>query len=89
MKEFSFSYFTVKNVVTIDEYALRIKSGPFVKKEMQLNNLQHFYLFDNKDYRSVYFLYTDDKGKSKKVQVFSTPAEIGFTDLMSELQTRF
>jgi hypothetical protein len=89
MKEYSFSYFTVKNTVTIDEYTLRIKTGPFIKKEVSLNNLQHFYLFDNKDYTSIYLIYTDEKGKSKKVQLFATPAELGFIDLVKELQYRF
>ncbi|MDQ3109594.1 MAG: hypothetical protein M3R17_06830 [Bacteroidota bacterium] len=89
MKEYIFSYFTVKNTVRIDEYALRIKTGPFIKKEMSLNNLQHFYLFDNKDYNSVYLLYTDEKGKPKKVQLIATPAELGFIDLVKELQYRF
>lgn len=89
MKEFRFSYFTVNNTVTIDEHTIRIKSGPFIKKELLQNNLQHFYLFDNKDYHSVFLLYTDDKGKSKKIQVFATPAESGFMDFSNELQQRF
>ncbi len=89
MKEFNFNYFAAKNSVSIDDYAVKIKMGPFIKKEFQLANLQNFYMFDNDQYRSVYFLYTDDRGKSKKVQVFSTPAEMGFTDLMKELNQRF
>ncbi len=89
MKEFRFSYFTLNNIVTIDEYSLKVKSGPFIKKEMQLNNLLHFYLFDNKDYRSVYLVYIDEKGKSKKIQVMATPAELGFNDLLNDLQQRF
>jgi hypothetical protein len=89
MKEFRFSYFTVNNTVTIDGYAIRVKTGPFIKKEIQLNNLHHFYLFDNKDYRSIYLQYTDEKGKSKKIQVMATPAELGFNDLVNELQASF
>jgi hypothetical protein len=89
MKEFRFSYFTLNNTVTIDEHTLRAKTGPFIKKEFSLNNLQHFYLFDNKDYRSVFLVYMDDKGKNKKLQLMSTPAEMGFTELVNELQQRF
>lgn len=89
MKEYNFNYFAAKNSVSIDDYAVKIKMGPFIKKEFQLANLQHFYMFDNEQYRSVYFIYTDEKGKSKKVQVFSTPAEMGFTELMKELNERF
>ncbi len=89
MKEFSFNYFAAKNSVSIDDFSVKIKMGPFIKKDFQLANFQNYYMFDNDQYRSVYFLYTDDKGKSKKVQVFSTPAEMGFTELMKELNDRF
>ncbi len=89
MKEFHFSYFTASNMVSVDEFAIRTKTGPFIKKEIPLSNFQNFYIFDNKDYRSVFFLYTDNKGKSKKVQVFATPAETGFDDMIKELHIRF
>lgn len=89
MKEFRFSYFTVSNTVTIDEHTLHVKTGPFIKKQISLLNLQHFYLFDNKDYRSIYLLYTDENGKSKKIQLMATPAEPGFNELLSELHLRF
>lgn len=89
MKEFSFNYFAVKNTVSIDDFVIKTTSGPFIKKEFQTANLQNFYLFDNDQYRSVYFLYTNEKGKSKKTQVFATPAEMGFTELVKELTERF
>ncbi|CAN5399651.1 hypothetical protein BH09BAC5_BH09BAC5_01870 [soil metagenome] len=89
MKEFSFAYITVKNTVSIDDYIIKVKTGPFIKKEFAQNNLQHFYMFDNKDYRSVYFQYIDDKGKLKKIQVMASPAETGFTEMIKELETRF
>jgi hypothetical protein len=89
MKEFRFSYFTVNNTVTIDEHIINVKTGPFIKKQISLLSLQHFYLFDNKDYRSIFLLYTDEKGRSKKIQLMATPAEPGFNELLSELHLRF
>ncbi|HET6991036.1 MAG TPA: hypothetical protein VFJ43_06920 [Bacteroidia bacterium] len=89
MKEFNFNYFTAKNSVSIDDFLIRTKTGPFIKKEFPITNLQSFFIFYNNTYQSVFFIYTDDKGKSKKIQVFATPAEVGFTELVNELNARF
>ena len=84
MKAFRFSYFIVNNTTVIGEYTIRVKNGSFVKKEITQISLQHFYLFDKKDYCSAYLLYTDEKSKSKKLQVMATVDELGF--LLNEFQ---
>jgi hypothetical protein len=89
MKEFTFNYFAATNVVAFDDFTVKIKMGPFVKKEFPLANLQSFYVFDNNSYRSIFLIYSTDDGKNKKVQVFATPAEMGFTQLVAELTARF
>src|ERR1041385_7978546 len=89
MKEFHFNYFAASNMVALDDFTIKIKMGPFVKKEFPAANLENFYMFENNTYRSVFLLFSGDNGKRKKVQVFSTPAEMGFTQLIAELNARF
>ncbi len=88
MKEFTFNYFAAKNSVAFDDFTVKIKIGPFRKMEFPFGNLQNFYVFNNKDYRSIYFVYTANNGKNKRIQVFATPAEMGFDQLVAELQAK-
>jgi hypothetical protein len=88
MKEFTFNYFAAKNSVAFDDFIVKIKIGPFRKYEFAFPNIQNFYVFDNNQYRSIFITYTDDTGKNKKVQVFSTPAEMGFNQLAAELNAK-
>lgn len=88
MKEFSFQYFTVKNTVAFDDFTVKIKLGPLRKYEFPFPNIVNYYLFDNNQYRSFFITYTDNSGKTKKVQIFSTPAEIEFNQMVAEFQAK-
>jgi hypothetical protein len=89
MKEYKFNYFTAKNSVSIDDFVIRTQRGPFIKKDFPVSSLENYFVFYNNTYQSIFFVYTDDKGKRKKIQVFATPAETEFTNLVNDLKVRF
>lgn len=86
-REFIFSYMTNKNSVSFDGTSLLVKMGPFRKKSISFHNIINWYVYDEKTYRSLFITYTDEAGKSKKVQLISQLGEIGFRDLVEELNT--
>lgn len=88
-KEFAFSYMTAKNSVTIDSYTVLCKMGPFRKKQFPFNNILNYYVFNNQNqYQSLFITYTEESGKTAKVQMFSQFGEQGFNDLIAELNAR-
>lgn len=84
-REFIFTYMTTKNSFTFDGVNVLVKMGPFRKKTFLFNNIIHYYVFDNNAYRSLFITYNDEQGKQRKVQMFSQLGEIGFRDLVEEL----
>lgn len=84
-KEFLFSYVNNKNSVTYDGQNLLCKIGPFRKRVIPFNNIQHYYVFENKSYRVLYITWLNDKGKLQRVGMFTHLGEIGFRDLIEEL----
>jgi hypothetical protein len=87
MAQYSFNYFALVNRVTLDDFAVKVESG-FTKKEFQFQSIQHFYVANNRNHQVLYITYTDDKGKNKNVQLFATPSEMGFTQLVAEFQSK-
>jgi hypothetical protein len=87
-QEFVFKYMTAKNVVTIDGYSIHCKIGPIIKKNALLSNVQHFYVFDDQQYRNLMITFSDESGKVKKLQLYSGYGEEGFEKLITELQQR-
>lgn len=86
-REFTFAYMANKTSVTFDGYNLLCKMGPFRKKSFPFANIINYYVFENNNYRSLFITYTNDKGKLSRVQLFSQLGEIGFRDLVEELNT--
>lgn len=84
-REFVFSYMNSKNSFTFDGANVLIKMGPFRKRTFPFNSIVNYYVFDNNAYRSLFITYNDEQGKLKKVQMFSHLGEIGFRDLVDEL----
>lgn len=84
-REFIFSYMNAKNSVTFDGMNLLCKMGPFRKKLIPFNSVQNYYVFDNKSYRSLYITWSDEQGKLRRVQLYTHLGEIGFRDLVDEL----
>jgi len=90
MKEFNFTYYAAKNVVSIDDKTIKAKSGPFIKHEFSVKELQHFYHFATKDYHVVYMTYYSERtGKTKKVQLYSQENTGDFKNLLDELAQLF
>ena len=90
MKEFNFTYYTAKNVVTIDDQTIKAKSGPFIKHEFAAKDLQHFYNFETKDYHVLYMTYFNERmPKAKKVQLYSQDGAGDFKNLCEELKEKF
>jgi len=87
-QEFVFKYMTAKNVVTIDQYSINCKIGPIIKKNALLSNVQHYYVFDDQQYRNLMLTFTDESGKVKKIQLYSGYGEEGFDQLLTALQQR-
>lgn len=88
-KEFAFSYMTAKNSVTIDSYTVLCKMGPFRKKQFPFNNILNYYVFNNQNqYQSLFITYTEEGGKTSKVEMYSDFTEQGFKDLVAELDAR-
>jgi hypothetical protein len=88
-KEYVFAYMTAKNSVTIDSYSVLCKIGPFRKKQFAFNNIINFYVFNNQNqYQSLFITYTNDSGKTEKVQMYSQFGEQGFNELITELSNR-
>lgn len=79
---------TAKNVVTIDQYSINCKIGPIIKKNALLSNVQHYYVFDDQQYRNLMLTFTDESGKVKKIQLYSGYGEEGFEQLLTALQQR-
>lgn len=92
-KEFAFSYMTGKNSVTLDSYNVLCKMGLLRKKQFAFNNILNFYVFTNvnqkhNQYQSLYITFTEENGKTSKVQLLSQIGEQGFNDLVAELTAR-
>ncbi len=88
MKEFSFAYMTNKVVVQLDDFNVNVKIGPFIKKNFPFTSIQHYYVFNNDTYVSLFITYTETSGKTKKVQLISANGEAGFLQLVNELNAR-
>ncbi len=88
MKEFSFAYMTNKVVVQLDDFNVNVRIGPFIKKNFAFPSIQHYYVFNNETYFSLFIVYTDTSGKTKKVQLISAGGEAGFLQLVDELNAR-
>jgi len=89
MPEFTFSYMTSKNKVTIDEFTFHAKIGPFVKKEITLTNIQYFYIKDNKDYRELIINHVKANGKSANLRMISTYGSPDVDNLANYLAALF
>lgn len=89
MKEYQLSYMTLTSYITLDEYSVKIKQGPFVKKDIALNNLHHFYVMKGEQYNSLYWIYTNEKGKRTKFISMASSGDAGFAELTNELLQRF
>src|ERR1043166_189700 len=89
MKQYDFSYTTIHTFVTIDEFKVHIKSGPFIKKDIPLANLHHFYVQENRGYKSIYWVYTNDKGKRTKFVSMSDYHNPSFAQLSNDLLQQF
>lgn len=72
MPEFTFSYMTNKNQISVDEKTLHAKIGPFVKKEIALSNIQYFYVKDFKDYREFIINHVKANGKTSNVKLIGS-----------------
>lgn len=72
MPEFTFSYMTSKNKVTVDDSTFHAKIGPFVKKEFPLSNIKYFYIKDYKDYREFIINHEKANGKTSNMKLLST-----------------
>jgi len=84
-REYIFEYMGTKNSVTFDGYNVLCKRGPFRKNSFPVANMVNYYVYEDKSYRSLYFTYTDDSGKMKKVMMYSQLGEIGLRDLVEAL----
>ena len=69
MQEFNLNYVTSKTHVNIENRTLHAKIGPLIKKNIELSNIKHFYLSDNKDYRELIIRYTKANGKLSNVRL--------------------
>lgn len=83
--EYVFSYMATKNSVLFDGMNVMIKSGPFSKKAFAFMNILHWYVYEDKTYRSIFISYTDEAGKQKKIQLFAQLGEPGFAQLVEGL----
>jgi len=83
--EYIFSYMTNKNSLTFDGVNVLVKQGPFRKTTFAFASIGHWYVFDDKTYRSLYITYTNEAGKAKKVQLVSQLGEPGFRDIVEAL----
>ncbi len=87
---FSFKHM-VTCTVTVDDLSIHLKSGPFIKRDFLLSNVQQFYAYHhtvNANFLCLYINYTADNGKTKKVQLMSGERETGFPALVKELELR-
>ena len=89
MKEYQLSYMTLTSRVSMDEHSVKIKQGPFVKKDIALNNLHHFYVMKGDQYNSLYWIYTNEKGKRTKFISMAGQGDPGFAELSNDLVQRF
>ena len=69
MQEFNLNYVTSKTHVNIENRTLHAKIGPFIKKNIELSNIQYFYVMDNKDYRELIIRYIKENGKTTNVRL--------------------
>lgn len=89
MKEYAFNYMTTKNVVSLDDINVNVKIGPIIKKNFLFGNIINFYVFNNNNtYHSLFITYTDEGGKSKKIQLYSSPGDWTFRALCDDLNAR-
>lgn len=84
-REFVFSYMTNKSTVMFDGTMVNLKMGPFRKKSFPFHSIVNWYVYEEKAYRSIFFTYINESGKQKKIQLFAQLGEIGFRDLIEEL----
>ncbi len=84
-REFIFSYMMNKNSVSFDGTSVIIKRGAFHKTTFPFHSINNWYVYEEKTYRSLFFTYTNEAGKAKKIQLISQLGDIGFRDLVEEL----
>lgn len=62
--------------------SVNIKQGPFRKTTFPFANILHWYVYEDKTYRSLFISYNNDLGKQKKIQLFAQLGEPGFADII-------
>jgi len=89
MKIFTFPYYTTKNSLSADDFTIKAQMGPIIKKEFAPANLQYFYHFTTAQYQTLFATYTDEGGKTKKIQLYSNLGEAQFAEMMEYLQQKY
>ncbi|HEU4719062.1 MAG TPA: hypothetical protein VFU15_14560 [Bacteroidia bacterium] len=88
MKEFRFNYLTMSIKVTIDDFNFAAQVGPIRKYRFALSDLVNYYLLVNAQYYVLMITYLNEKGKTKKLMIYSQYNEPKFKELNEELDAR-
>jgi hypothetical protein len=88
MPTFSFSFYTNTCTITIDDFNVHCKIGPFLKKEFAFTSIQHYYVWNTKTNMTLYITYMDNAGKIKKVPLASALGDQGFFQLRAYLDEK-
>lgn len=86
MQSFKFEY-AAPSELSFDDFTVSVKMG-FVKRQFQFANILHYYVLITKDYHVLYITYTDDAGKTKKAQLYSTPFAPSLTAAVQALKEK-
>ncbi|HXB41785.1 MAG TPA: hypothetical protein VNZ49_14690 [Bacteroidia bacterium] len=89
MKIFTFQYYTTKNSLTVNDFSIKAQMGPLVKKEFVPASLQYFYRFKTVQYETLFATYTNEKGKTKKIQLYSSLGQPQFDEMMQYMEEKF
>lgn len=84
-REYKVSYMVNSNKFTFDGVNVTVTMGPFRKKTFPFVNIQNYYVFENGPYRSLWVTYLNEKGKLKKAQLFADIGDVGFRELVADL----
>ena len=87
-REYIFEYMGAKSSVTLDGYNVLCKIGPFRKKNFPFANIKYYYLQQSGTHQTLFFVYTNEAGKDKRIQMPSHLGQPGLQDLMNELFVR-
>lgn len=86
-REYKVSYMVHSNKFTFDGVNVTVTMGPLRKRTFPFNSIQNYYVFENGPYRSLWVTYLNEKGKLKKAQLFADIGDVGFRELVNDLNS--